>query len=432
MTACDSKCIRGVYAEAARVSCRPMHIADRVAKMAESSTLAATARGKALAAKGFPVLSLSAGEPDFATPANIVEAAIEGLRRGLTHYAPTAGTADAREAVARKLRDENGLACEAAGTTITVGAKHAIFLALQTLLEPGDEVLLPVPAWVSYAPIVELAGGRVVEVPARPDRGYLVSAEDLERAITSQTRAIVFNSPINPTGTMYSPDSIREIAAMLARHPGISIVADEIYEKLVYPEIDPAASFLSIGACPEVAERTITVNGMSKAFAMTGWRIGYAAGVGEGAKAVREMIKLQGQMTNGIPTFCMPAIVEALSNSADSIESMRRSFAARARIVAEGLGAIADLTAPTPTSAFYAFIDLGRVLGRSSPAGRRIESPSAFCEALLEESYVAAVPGEDFGGPGRTAFRISFACAERDLREALDRLRVFVENMSKA
>ncbi len=406
-----------------------MYIAERVAKLAESSTLAATARGKALAAKGFPVLSLSAGEPDFPTPPNIVEAAIDGLRRGLTKYAPTAGTTEAREAVARKLRAENGIDCQAGGTTITVGAKHAIFLALQTLVEPGDEVLLPVPAWVSYASIIELAGGRVVEVPARADRGYLVAAEDLERAITPRTRAIVFNSPINPTGTMYSPSSIREIASMLGRHPRISIVADEIYEKLVYPEIDPAAKFLSIGSCPEVAERTITVNGMSKAFAMTGWRIGYAAGVGEGAKAVQEMIKLQGQMTNGIPTFCMPAIVEALSNSAESIESMRRAFAGRASIVADRLAAMPALAAPTPTSAFYAFIDLGRVLGRSSPSGKRIESPSAFCEALLEESYVAAVPGEDFGGPGRTAFRISFACGEQDLREALDRLASFVEKM---
>ena len=429
MTACDSKCIRGVYAEAAWVSCRPMHIADRVAKMAESSTLAATARGKALAAKGFPVLSLSAGEPDFPTPPNVVEAAIDGLRRGLTRYAPTAGTPEAREAVARKLREENGLACEASGTTITVGAKHAIFLALQTLIEPGDEVLLPVPAWVSYAPIIELAGGRVVEVPGRAERGYLVTAEDLERAITPRTRAIVFNSPINPTGTLYGPDAIREIAAMFARHPTISIVADEIYEKLVYPEIDPAAKFLSIGSCPEVAERTITVNGMSKAFAMTGWRIGYAAGVGEGTKAVQAMIKLQGQMTNGIPTFCMPAIVEALSNSADSVESMRRAFATRARIVAEGLASIAEVSAPAPNAAFYAFIDLSRLLGRTSPGGRLLDAPSRFCDALLEESYVAAVPGEDFGGPGRTAFRISFACGDRDLREALERLRSFVSGL---
>lgn len=426
MTACDSKCIGGVYAEAAPVSLRPMHIADRVAKLAESSTLAATARGKALAAKGFPVLSLSAGEPDFPTPANIAEAAIAGLRGGLTRYAPTAGTLEAREAVARKLREENGIACEASGTTITVGAKHAIFLAVQTLIDPGDEVLLPVPAWVSYAPIIELAGGAVVEVPGRADRGYLVSAEDLERAITPRTRAIVFNSPINPTGTMHAPGSIRAIAAMLARHPRISIVADEIYEKLVYPEIDPDARFLSIGACPEVAERTITVNGMSKAFAMTGWRIGYAAGVGEGANAIAEMIKLQGQMTNGIPTFCMPAIVEALSNCADAVESMRRAFAARARIVAEAIASIPGLSAPAPTGAFYAFIDLGGVLGRRSPGGRLLDTPSAFSEALLEESYVATVPGEDFGGPGRTAFRISFACGDRDLREALDRLRSFV------
>jgi aspartate aminotransferase len=406
-----------------------MRVASRVRSLAESSTLAAAARARALAAEGRPVLSLTAGEPDFTTPANIVEAAIAGLRAGLTHYAPTAGTPDARAAIASKLRRENGLACEASGVTITVGAKHALHLAMECLVEPGDEVLLPTPAWVSYDPLIRLAGGTVVEVPGEASRGYLVTAEDLERAITPRTRVLVLNSPSNPTGTMHSPDSIREIAAMLAGHPEITVVSDEIYEKLVYPEIDPAASFLSIGSCPEVADRTITINGMSKAFAMTGWRIGYAAAAGEGTEAIRAMIRLQGQMTNGIPTFLMPAIVEALERSADAVESMRKAFARRAALVAQRLAAMPGLQAPTPTCAFYAFTDLTAILGRTSPGGRLIEDGDGFAAALLEEALVGVVSGRDFGGPGRTAARFSFACGDDHLVEAFDRLETFLDGL---
>ena len=406
-----------------------MRIATRAQRLAESSTLAAAARARALRAEGRPVVSLTAGEPDFTTPENIVEAAIAGLRAGLTHYAPTAGTPEAREAIAAKLRRENGLDCDASGVTVTVGAKHALHLALECLIEPGDEVLLPTPAWVSYAPLIRLAGGTVVEVPGAATRGYLATAAELERAITPKTRLLVLNSPTNPTGTMHSPEAIREIAAMLGTHPQVAVVSDEIYEKLVYPEIDPSASFLSIGSCPEVAERTITVNGMSKAFAMTGWRIGYAAAAGEGVAAIRAMIRLQGQMTNAIPSFLMPAIVEALERSAESVESMRRAFARRAAIVADGLAAIPDLDAPSPTSAFYAFVDLQSLLGRTSPGGRVLEDGDAFAEALLEERYVGVVSGTDFGGPGRTAARLSFACGDEILTEAFDRLGSFVSSL---
>jgi len=216
---------------------------------------------------------------------------------------------------------------------------------------------------------------------------------------------------------------------MLGDHPQIAVVSDEIYEKLVYPEIDSAASFLSIGSCPEVAERTITVNGMSKAFAMTGWRIGYAAAVGEGLEVIRAMIRLQGQMTNGIPTFLMPAIVEALERSGDAVERMRRAFARRAALVVERMVAIPDLEAPAPTSAFYAFADLGRLVGRTTPAGRPIEDGDTFAAALLEEALVGVVSGRDFGGAGATAVRLSFACGDEDLVEAFDRLGRFVSSL---
>jgi len=407
-----------------------MHVAERIARMSESSTLAAAARARDLAAKGKPVISLGAGEPDFATPENIREAAIAALRKGLTHYAPTAGTADARGAVAAKLARENSIAARPADVTITVGAKHAVYLAMQAMIEPGDEVVIPTPAWVSYRPLAELAGATVVEVETDPARGYAVTAAAIERAITRRTRVLVFNSPSNPTGGVCPPEMVREIAAMLARHPQVSVVSDEIYEKLLYPEVDPAARFLSIGACPEVAERTVTINGMSKAFAMTGWRIGYAAAPGAGSGLIQQMIKLQAQMTNGIPTFLMPAIVEALSErSTAGIEAMRRAFAARARIVAEAVASMPHVSAPPPSGAFYSFLQLGKVLGAVTPGGRTLRTPSDAAEALLEEALVAAVPGEDFGGAGRSAIRLSFACGESDLREALARIRRFLDSL---
>ena len=410
-----------------------MHVAERIARLSESSTLAAAARARELAAKGKPVVSLGAGEPDFVTPENIREAAIAALKKGLTHYAPTAGTADARGAIAAKLARENGVEVRPADVTITVGAKHAVYLALQTMVDPGDEVVIPTPAWVSYRPLAELAGAKVVEVETDPARGYAVTAEAIERAITPRTRVLVFNSPSNPTGTLCPPAAVREIAAMLGRHPRVSVVSDEIYEKLVYPEIDPAARFLSIGSCPEVAERTVTINGMSKAFAMTGWRIGYAAARGTGGALVQQMIKLQAQMTNGIPTFLMPAIVEALSErSAAGIESMRKAFAARARIVADAVAAMPLVAAPVPSGAFYSFVQLGRALGATTPAGRVLRTPSDASEAILEEALVATVPGEDFGGAGRTAIRLGFACSEADLREALARIHRFLDGLVPA
>jgi len=407
-----------------------MRIATRSRRLAESSTLAVAARAKALAAEGRPVIAFAAGEPDFDTPAPIRAAAIEGLHRGLTRYAPTAGTPEARHAVAAKLARENGIACDPAGVTITVGAKHAIYLAVQCLVEPGDEVILPTPAWVSYAPIVELAGGTVVEVPSSAASAWQIDPAAIEAAITPRTSLLLLNSPCNPTGATTPPRRLRELAAMLSAHPQVTILSDEIYEKLVYPEIDPDAAFLSIGSCPEVAERTITVNGLSKAYAMTGWRIGYAAACGAGAEAIREMVKLQGQMTNGIPTFTMPAICEALLHRAAEVEAMRRAFAARALRVTELLGTIDRLRLAPPSGAFYAFPSIDGCLGRVTRGGRRIGGATDFAEALLDEALVAVVPGDGFGRGGEGCIRLSFACSDAEIEEGLGRLRGFVESLA--
>jgi aspartate aminotransferase len=403
-----------------------MRISQRSRRLAESATLAAAAKAKALAAAGKPVLAFAAGEPDFDTPPAIREAAIAGLAQGLTRYAPTAGTPEAREAIAAKLARENGLPCRADGVTIAVGAKHAFYLAMHCLVEPGDEVILPTPAWVSYAPIIELAGGRVVEVASTAAAGWRLSVEAIEAAITPRTRVIVLNSPSNPTGAVETPPRLRELAAMLESHPEIVVVSDEIYEKLVYPEVDPRSAFLSIGSVPSMQERTITVNGLSKAFAMTGWRVGYAAGCGRGEEAVREMAKLQGQMTSGIPTFIMPAIVAALERCGDEVEAMRRRFAARARLVAARLGAIPGFELSPPSGAFYAFPSIEGCLGRRSPQGRPLDTAAAFAEALLEERFVAVVPGGEFGRGGERSIRLSFACSEERIEEGIARIAAFV------
>jgi len=407
-----------------------MRFSTRVRSLRESSTLAVTARAAALRAKGADVIGLGAGEPDFDTPESIRQAAVDGLARGLTRYVPTAGMPAAREAIAAALRDRNGLACDAQDIVITVGAKHALYLVLQCLLDAGgeQEVLLPTPAWVSYRPIIELAGGRCVEVPMRMDDGFRLDPKRLADAITPKTTAIILNSPSNPCGIVWPPELIREIAATLAEHPSVAVISDEIYERLVFPECDPNAKHLSIGSLPEVADRTITINGLSKAYAMTGWRIGYlAAPPGSGLAA--QAAKLEGQMTNNITAFTYPAIVEAITNASAEVERMRAIFARRAGLVAELLATIPGMECVPPNAAFYAFPRIASYLGRTTAGGRDITTAHEFCEALLEEGGVALVPGEDFGEVAQDHVRLSFACAEETLIEAVDRIRTFVGSL---
>ncbi|MSR19135.1 MAG: pyridoxal phosphate-dependent aminotransferase [Phycisphaerales bacterium] len=404
-----------------------VQIASRIESMKESATLAVSAKAAALKAKGVDVISFGVGEPDFDTPQNIKRVAIEALLAGKTKYPPTAGDKPAREAVAHKLRLENGIACRAEDVTITVGAKHAIYLALQTMIDPGrgQEVLLPTPAWVSYKPLIELAGATCVEVPGSIDNQFHITPDQLARAITPRTVAIILNSPSNPCGTVYTAAALRELADVLSRNSRVTIISDEIYEKLIYPEIEPGLTHWSPGSDPRLAERTITINGMSKAYAMTGWRLGYLAAPGQSGAFAREVIKLQGQMTNSVTSFCLPAIVEALTNGAAEVESMRNVFMTRARLVFQHLAAIPRLRTVAPTGAFYAFPDVSACLGCTTPAGRRIGSAQDFAEAILDEEAVALVPGEDFGECARTHVRISFACSEKQITDGVARLSRF-------
>ncbi|MDZ4753093.1 MAG: pyridoxal phosphate-dependent aminotransferase [Phycisphaerae bacterium] len=409
-----------------------MLIADRVIRLTESATLAVGAKANALKAAGKDVIAFGMGEPDFVTPEPIRRAAIGGLERGLTHYAPTPGDKASREAIAAKLQRENNITCKAEHISITAGAKHALYMTLQCLVDAGKghEVVLPTPAWLSYKPLIEIAGGTCVEVPSTVASGYKITPAELEAAITPKTVGVIFNSPSNPCGVAYRPAEIEAFAKVLARHPHVTIVADEIYEKLIYPEIDPALKHRSLGSFPELAERTITINGMSKAFAMTGWRVGYVCAPGENGKFAKELIKLQGQMTNGIATFIMPAIVEALTNGAADVETMRVVFARRAKLIHNELLRIPRFKCVQPTAAFYSFPDIGACMGLTSPAGKRIETPTQFADALLEEALVAVVPGEDFGECARTHVRFSFACADENIVRGVQRVGEWVARLT--
>jgi aspartate aminotransferase len=419
----------------------PPSISHRVASLKPSITVAFTNRAKLLREQGVDVLAFAAGEPDFDTPAPIKQAAIDALLAGQTKYMPTLGDTPTRQAIADKLSRENGIpGLKPDHIAIGAGGKHVLFSALHCLFdppEPGEtpwEMLLPVPAWVSYRPIAELAGGRVVELPTRPEDDFKVSPEQLADAITPRSRVLVINSPSNPCGTMYTPDELRALAAVVADKaaniaPELVILSDEIYEKIVYGGIE----HFSIGAVPAVSQRTLTINGLSKAYSMTGWRIGYGAMPGEAGLAfIRALGTLQGQMTTNITSFNYPAIRCALTSPAvaETVESMRLAFAARAKLIKERLDAIDAVRCPTPTGAFYAFPDISGLFGLTTPGGRTIGSALDLCEALLAEANLAFVPGEDFGGCGAEHVRISFACSETQINAGMDRFASFVRALA--
>lgn len=418
----------------------PLSVSRRVSTLKPSVTVAITNRAKQLVAEGVDVLGFAAGEPDFDTPEPIKRSAIRALEAGQTKYMPTLGDMETRTAIADKLVRENGIVGLTGNhVAISAGGKHALFIALHCLLDaperegPAPEVILPVPAWVSYRPISELAGGKIVEVETTPDSGFKMTPEQLDAAITPNSRVLVLNSPSNPCGTMYSEAELRAFAAVAARAadsvaPNLVILTDEIYEKIVY---GPDAHF-SIGLVPEVADRTITINGLSKAFAMTGWRIGYAAMPGEfGARFIKAMATLQGQMTTNITSFSYAAIRTAMTDEAVAaeVEKMRQAFSARAALTYARLCAIPGVECPRPTGAFYAFPDVSALFGRITAGGKVIGSALDLSESLLEEARIAFVPGEDFGGCGGDCVRISFACGEEQIARGMDRFAAFVDAM---
>ena len=419
-----------------------LSLSRRAVSLKPSATFAVAAKCRELKRRGVDVLLMSLGEPDFGTPEPIVRAAIDALNAGQTHYVPTLGDAETRTVVAEKFTRENGLpGITAEHVSISVGAKHSLYLICQCLLDAptgrssdarrADEVLLPVPSWVSYAPIADLAGGRVVELPTTAETGFKITPAQLKAAITPRSRLLILNTPSNPCGTMYAEAELRALAAVVADAaasiaPELVIVVDEIYEKIVFGGI---AQF-SIGSIPEVAQRTVTVNGMSKAFAMTGWRVGYATAPGPfGLALTRAIDAMQGQMTSCLPAFVYPAIRAGLRQGAPQVEEMRQEFARRAVHIQKRAAAIPGLTFAKPTGAFYLFPDVSAFFGRRAADGSFIHSALDFSDELLSQSHVAVVPGEEFGGCGRNHIRLSFACSEKQIDEGMDRIAKFIGSL---
>lgn len=406
----------------------PMHLSARVNRLKASSTLAVTALANEMAQRGIDVIGFGAGEPDFTTPAHIRERAKQALDCGLTHYAPVPGDPAARAAIARKLVRDNHLDhLTAEHVLISAGGKHSFYLLTHSLFDPaGDlEMILPTPAWVSYRPIAEMAGAKVVEVPTRVEADFKMTPAQLKAALTSRTRLLILNSPSNPCGTMYSPDELKALAAVITEHNaagGQTIVAsDDIYEKLIYTD----TPFTTIGQFLD-PRCSVTLNGLSKAYAMTGWRLGYAAGPLE---LIRAMTKLQGQMITCVASFCFPAVIEAMDHGEPDVAAMREQFRKRATLMHQYVQAWPDVRCPTPTGAFYVFPDISAWFGRTTSAGTSLRSSLDVATALLNEARVAVVPGDEFGGCGASHIRLSFACSTEQIEKGMERIGEFVRSM---
>ncbi len=384
----------------------------RVMAMQPSATLAMSARAKQLRREGKPVISLSAGEPDFHTPAPIAEAAIAAIREGFTRYTENAGMLELRQAISRKLAEENGLEYTPEQILCTNGAKQAVAMAIEVLCRPGDEVLIPAPFWVSYPEMVRLAGAEPVILPTSVETGYRLTPEALEAAITERTRLLILCSPSNPTGTVYTPEELEALAAVLRRHEHVYVLSDEIYEYIVFD-----AEHVSFARLPGMKERTITVNGFSKSFAMTGWRLGYLAAE---LSIVKAAAKVQSQFTSAPCSISQKAGLAALQMDKGPIREMVSAFRQRRDFLLQRLRTIAGVACPKPEGAFYLFPQVSAFYGRRTPDGQTITDSDSLCLYLLEHCHVALVPGQAFGDPN--GVRISYAASMEDLAEAMRRI----------
>ena len=384
-----------------------MKLAARVGQVPPSLTLAISAKAKAMKGQGIDVCSFSAGEPDFDTPAHIKAAAEKALAEGKTKYGPAAGEPKLREAIARKLREENGLCYNAENIIVTNGGKHSLFDLMLALIEAGDEVIIPAPYWLSYPEMVKLAGGTPVIVDTDASTGYKITPDQLRSSITPQTKLFVLNSPSNPTGMVYTPAEVKALAEVVVEKD-ILVVSDEIYEKILYD----GAEHLSIGAVgPEIFNRTIISSGFAKAYSMTGWRLGYLAG---SVELIKAMTTIQGHSTSNVCTFAQYGAIAALEGSQDCVEEMRLAFAERRQVMLERLNAIPGLSCPKPDGAFYMFPNISKTGLKSLE----------FCDALLESQQVAVIPGIAFAADD--CIRLSYATDMESIEKGMDRLEKFV------
>lgn len=392
-------------------------LANALSRVKPSATIAVSQKARELKAKGRDVIGLGAGEPDFDTPDNIKAAAIAAINRGETKYTPVAGIPELREAIARKFKRENGLDYTPAQCIVGTGGKQILFNALMATLNPGDEVVIPAPYWVSYPEMVAICGGTVVSVPTTLENNFKLSPVDLEAAITPKTKWLIFNSPSNPSGAAYSEAELKALTKVLMRHPHVWILTDDMYEHLTYDDF----TFTTPAQVePALYERTLTMNGVSKAYAMTGWRIGYAAGPLELIKA---MDMIQGQQTSGACSIAQWAAVEALNGEQEFIPANKEIFKGRRDLVVSMLNQAKGIKCPTPEGAFYVYPSCEGTIGKTAPSGKVIETDEDFVTELLEAEGVAVVHGSAFGlGPN---FRISYATSETALEEACSRIQRF-------
>lgn len=388
-----------------------MKLAARVSQVTPSLTLAIDAKAKAMKREGIDICSFSAGEPDFDTPEHIKQAAADALKQGKTRYGPAAGEPLLRDAIVSKLQRENGLTYQPENIIVTNGGKHSLYNLMMAMIDPGDEVIIPAPFWVSYPEMVKLAGGTPVIVQTTAETQFKITPDQLRQAITEKTKLFVLNSPSNPTGMVYTPDEIRAIAEVIVEKQ-IYVVSDEIYERLLYD----GAEHLSIAAAsPEVFDRTIISHGFAKAYSMTGWRVGYLAG---DADLIKAASKIQGHSTSNVCTFAQYGAIAAYEDprSNESVELMRQAFAERRQAIFDLVSAIPGLSCAKPDGAFYLMIDISK-LGKTS---------LEFCDGLLTEQKVAAIPGIAFDADDH--IRLSYATDMATIEKGIDRLAAFVKS----
>lgn len=397
-------------------------LSDSLSRVKPSPSIAITTLAGELRAAGRDVIGLSAGEPDFDTPENIKAAAIKAIEEGKTKYTAPDGIIELKRAICDKFQRDNGLSYTPEQVSVGTGGKQILYNALMATLNPGDEVIIPAPYWVSYPDMVRLAGGTPVIVEGQLETGFKITAEQLEQAITPRTKWLIFNSPSNPTGAGYRADELKALTDVLMRHPQVWVMTDDMYEHLVFGDF----TFCTPAEIePGLYERTLTCNGVSKAYAMTGWRIGYAAGPKELIAAMR---KVQSQSTSNPCSISQWATVEALEGPQDYIETSKEAFVRRRDLVVDMLNQIDGVTCPVPDGAFYVYPSIKGLIGRTSPAGTAISDDEAFAKALLAEADVAVVHGAALGlSPN---FRVSYAASDDTLREACRRIQSFCASLS--
>ena len=395
-------------------------ISDSLKRIKPSPTIAVTQKAKELKAAGKDVIGLGAGEPDFDTPDNIKKAAIDAIQSGDTKYTAVDGTKDLKEAIVEKFKRENNLNYTIDQITVGAGGKHVIYNLMMATLNKGDEVIIPAPYWVSYPDIVLLAGANPIVIECSEDQGFKLSAKDLEAKITNNTKWLILNSPSNPTGACYSEQEIKNLSQVLKRNPHVNILSDDIYEHITYDDF----KFFTIAQIPEIKNKVITMNGVSKSYAMTGWRIGYAAGDKDIIKAIA---KIQSQSTTNPSSISQAAAVEALNGKQDFIPVRAKAFQERRDFVVNSLNAIEGISCLKPEGAFYVFPNCKGLIGKKDKSGKKITNDTDFVQSLLENNDVAVVQGSAFGLEG--FFRISYATSMEKLEIAMKRIKSFCESL---